>query len=355
MRLVLLPGLGTTGQLFDPRRRALPSLEVPPWLEPEPGETLPAYGRRMAAALHSTGPDVVLGGVSFGGMVAIEMARHAPVRALVLIASCATGLALTRAARILARAGSAVPARALRPPRVIWPAVAWAFGAQAGPDRAFLYDLIATSRPAFAKWALGAIADWRPSDLPACPVRHIHGSADRLIHVCRVQPDLVVAGAGHLINVTHAEEVNAFLAEALASVTLREAGAGERERVRAFYVSCGRSVLLDPGDRLLVAEAEGEIVGAVRLCVEEGAQVLRTMRVRPDVQGRGIGRALLRRFLTMLDDRDCFCLPYAHLGSFYGAIGFARVAPAELPPHLAARLAGYLAERPDVIAMRRRP
>ena len=64
---------------------------------------------------------------------------------------------------------------------------------------------------------------------------------------------------------------------------------------------------------------------------------------------------MLRRFATMLADADCFCLPYAHLVSFYGQIGFEPVAPEALPPHLAARLASYRRERREVsvIAMRR--
>jgi N-acetylglutamate synthase-like GNAT family acetyltransferase len=141
----------------------------------------------------------------------------------------------------------------------------------------------------------------------------------------------------------------------LPGVAFREAGFEDRERVRAFYVACGHSGLVEPADRVLIAEAGGQIVGVVRLCVENGVQVLRTMRVRPDAQRRGIGRLLLRRFVTMLAKAECFCLPYAHLVGFYGEIGFEPVAAEALPPHLAARLAAYRRERPNVmvIAMRR--
>jgi N-acetylglutamate synthase-like GNAT family acetyltransferase len=141
-----------------------------------------------------------------------------------------------------------------------------------------------------------------------------------------------------------------------ADVTIREAGPPNARGVRSFYVSCGHSGLLGPTDRVLIAEADGQIVAAVRLCVEDGVQVLRTMRVRPDFQRRGIGRLLLRRFVTMLDEgSDCFCIPYAHLEGFYGEVGFAAVPPDGLPPHLATRLAQYRRERPAVavIAMRR--
>lgn len=354
-RLVLLPGLGTTEGLFAPQRRAFPALEVPPWLEPERAETVPAYGRRMAATLGPAGSDLVLGGVSFGGMVALEMARHVPARAVVLIASATTGRALTRVAHGLARVGRPLPARALPPPRPLWPVVAWAFGARTAEDRALVYELIRTSRPGFAKWGLGALLDWDPGGQQPCPVRRIHGLEDRLIGAARVPADMVIPGAGHLINVTHAADVNAFIRAALDGVSLRESAPG-LEPVRAFYLASGHSGLLEPGDRVLIAEAGAEIVAAVRLCVEDRVQVLRTMRVRPGWQRRGIGRLLLRRFVTLLGAGDCFCIPYAHLDGFYGQIGFEAVPPDDLPPHLARRLAQYRAERPGVavIAMRRK-
>ncbi|HOQ88273.1 MAG TPA: homocysteine S-methyltransferase family protein, partial [Phycisphaerae bacterium] len=43
------------------------------------------------------------------------------------------------------------------------------------------------------------------------PVYHIHGDADRIIPFNRVQPDEVVRGGGHLINMTHADQVNRFI------------------------------------------------------------------------------------------------------------------------------------------------
>lgn len=356
-RLVLLPGLGTTGLLFDPQRAACPELEVPPWLDPHRAETLPEYGRRMAGALAPGRVDLVLGGVSFGGMVALEMARHLRARAVILIASCGSNEALGRTRRLLANVGSRMPKAAFLPPPPFWRLGAWAFGARAPGDRRAFYDLVRASRPDVVAWGLGAIAHWHPTEGPPCPVRHIHGSDDRLIGAARVNAEVVVLGAGHLLNVSHAAAVNAFLRSVVDGCILRESAPHERERVREFYVACGHSGATAPADRVLVAEIDGHVAGAVRLCVEEGVQVLRTMRVRPDVQRRGIGRAMLRRFATMLADAECFCLPYAHLDSFYGAIGFERVAPEALPPHLAARLETYRRERPgtSVIAMRRPP
>ena len=49
--MVLLPGLGCDGRVFDPQRRAFPRIEVPAWIEPGRAESLAGYGRRMAATV----------------------------------------------------------------------------------------------------------------------------------------------------------------------------------------------------------------------------------------------------------------------------------------------------------------
>src|SRR5688500_20374409 len=111
-RLVMLPGLGADARLFEPQRREFPGLEVPPWLPPVRGESLADYGRRMAAQVKGDGP-LCLGGVSFGGMVAVEMARHLPAERVVLVSSCTTGDAVRRSVARFAPLHVVMPPAAL--------------------------------------------------------------------------------------------------------------------------------------------------------------------------------------------------------------------------------------------------
>lgn len=128
----------------------------------------------------------------------------------------------------------------------------------------------------------------------------------------------------------------------------------ELAEVAAFYEECGYDGDLGALDTILLARvADGQLVGAVRLCPEEGVTVLRGMEVRAEYQRQGIGSLLLRACVPFLDARASFCLPYAHLVSFYRAVSFEVAQPGQLPSFLAARLALYLAEGRDVLAMRR--
>jgi hypothetical protein len=56
----------------------------------------------------------------------------------------------------------------------------------------------------------------------------------------------------------------------------------------------------------------------------------------------------------VIGDRECYCIAYRNLRSFYAEIGFIEIDPAIAPPFLAERHAGYRREGGlDVIIMRR--
>lgn len=97
------------------------------------------------------------------------------------------------------------------------PAIAHAFGCVRAEETNLLLEMASALPPAFLHWGLRAILSWRPGTPLAVPVHHIHGDRDRLIPRRLVRPDRVIAGAGHLLNVTHAGAVNAFLRERLVS------------------------------------------------------------------------------------------------------------------------------------------
>jgi predicted N-acetyltransferase YhbS len=127
------------------------------------------------------------------------------------------------------------------------------------------------------------------------------------------------------------------------------------DRVAAFYRAAGYGAGARDEDRVVIAEADGELIGAVRLSCEAGVIVLRGMRVSPAWQRRGVGARLLDGVAASLADGPCHCIAYPHLVGFYGRIGFVEVAPAESPPFLRSRLEDYRAHRPEAFCLLFRP
>ena len=186
---------------------------VPSWPEPKPDDSLATFAARLAEDIPSADP-LYIGGSSFGGMVALELAALVRPKGVLLIGSCTGPASLFPLARQLRALARALPVRAFHPRRWSLPLVLPKFGRLDPEDRDLFMAMACQTPASFLKWGIEAMLSWRPTPA-AAPVHHIHGSADRLIPVGRVRPDRVVHGGGHLLCLTHPREVNAFVAEVI--------------------------------------------------------------------------------------------------------------------------------------------
>jgi pimeloyl-ACP methyl ester carboxylesterase len=212
-QLILLPGLGADHRLLEPQRAAFPQLIVPPWIPPRKNESLPQYAQRMAEMVEPAhDAPLVLGGVSFGGMLAYEMARYLKPKAVVLIASCRTRESLrpiySRPRWLL----PAIPVQAWSVAQLLSGPVLRMTHRRSVAKRELLIAMFKDSDARFMHWVLQAILRWQATPLDGIPVLQIHGGRDPLIPANRVHADVIIPNGGHLINLTHAEDVNAFLA-----------------------------------------------------------------------------------------------------------------------------------------------
>ena len=69
-------------------------------------------------------------------------------------------------------------------------------------------DMLRWGGRAIVEW--GSAGDFRPPDLP---VHQLHGGRDRIIPLIREDAERAIPEGGHLINMTHADQVNEFLSK----------------------------------------------------------------------------------------------------------------------------------------------
>lgn len=215
-RLILLPGLGADARLLSPQKAEFQdALETPDWLPPEPGEPLERYARRFAQHLRAGANDdrpVFLGGVSFGGILAMHMAEALEPEAVLLIASCRSSDDVPLRFELAQKLGSAIPDAAA--PKLL-PLLAIGFALRDGLDwdhLGLLRQMARDADPAVLQWGGHAVADWDfhdADDLP-CPVHRIHGRHDWVIPWRDDDRAEAVAGR-HLINLTLDRTVNDFI------------------------------------------------------------------------------------------------------------------------------------------------
>lgn len=200
-RLVMFTGMGGDSRLY--RHIRIPEVEMvtPDHVPPQEGESLPQYAARLAEG-HQIRPTDVVGGISFGGMIAGEIANRRPVAGLILLGSCLRPSRFPLAFRWAERVGRFVPDFVFAA-RSWPPLLRWRF---APIDAAAEECLAAMSRdcPMSQIRAFGRMAlDWSGAENLGCPVLSVHGDRDRVIPLSYAEPGLVLKDAGHAFTLTH--------------------------------------------------------------------------------------------------------------------------------------------------------
>ena len=205
----LIPGLGADERVFRGLRLPGPAT-VLCWLPPQsPTEPLRHYAARLAEAV-PPGQPCWLVGVSFGGLLALEIGRLRPLARVVLISSLASAQQLPP----LLKLGRATGLYRLVPFRVLphMPRLAqWFFGVRNGHEYRLFARILRDTEPDFARWATRQLLQWDSTGVPAA-VR-LHGTHDRLLPAGSAYIDYLVPGAGHFLIVSHATLIGHFLTQ----------------------------------------------------------------------------------------------------------------------------------------------
>jgi pimeloyl-ACP methyl ester carboxylesterase len=203
--LFLISGLGADKRVFDFLDLSSYSIHHVNWITPLPSETMAAYATRLLPQITSHQP--VLIGVSFGGMIALEIAKLIPVEKVILISSAKSSNAIPSYFKIIPkfRLEKLMRPASLKQPNEIF---FWLFGVKSKEHKALLTSIMNDTDEIFLTWAIETITRWDNNTSPN-QVIQIHGTKDRILNVRNA--DYLVNGGGHLMVVTQAKEVSQIL------------------------------------------------------------------------------------------------------------------------------------------------
>jgi len=209
-RLILWPGLAADERMYQRLGESGWQLETPRFPLPERGEVLPAFARRCADLLQ-VGPQDMVGGCSFGGMVAAEIARQRPVRGLVLLAGALDSATLPVSMRALGQLPKLLPLSWLRRFFASEFNLRRFFGEQDLEGYALAREMLATTPDPLLREGGRMAVSQKGRPVPAVPVFALHGAEDRVMAPPPVAQLQLVAGAGHGLVFSHAGTVTHFL------------------------------------------------------------------------------------------------------------------------------------------------
>ena len=207
MKVFFISGLGADSRAFNFLNLSFCQPIFIEWPKHSKIDTLESYAQKIFKSINDE--EAIIVGLSFGGMLATEIAKKHPKTKVILISSCKTYKEIPRYLRFWRY----IPLYKLHSNRLkkisglIPSAVLGVKGIeQKKIQRQILFD----SDPAFTRWAIGAILHWKNTTVPQ-NLTHIHGTADNLLPYKYVQAQHTIHGGAHIMIMDKAREISDLL------------------------------------------------------------------------------------------------------------------------------------------------
>jgi len=207
--LFLLSGLGADKRVFDFLDFGEYNVHHIIWINPLKNETIQEYASRLCSQIHVANP--ILIGVSFGGMMAMEIGKVMKTEKIILISSARTKKDIPLSFKLTGR----LKLHYTVPPSFIAnnnPVTSWLFGAKTLAEKELLSSILKDTDIQFSNWAIDQIVRWNNEEALQNVIQ-IHGTNDRILPFQKAK--FVIEGGEHLMIVNRAGEVSQAIREAL--------------------------------------------------------------------------------------------------------------------------------------------
>jgi pimeloyl-ACP methyl ester carboxylesterase len=210
-----ISGLGADHRIFT--RLDVRGIDFAPlaWLTPVKDERIGTYAARMREKIREDRP--VLLGVSFGGMMAIEIAKDIPAATVILVSSIRGRSQLPLGMKLgsLLHIDRLSPAGTIKRGAILNRFENYMLGVESEEEAALCLEYRRHIDRGYLNWAIRTILhwqnEWRPPDF-----YHIHGARDRIFPLRMAEPTHVIGDGGHLMIYNRAEEISRLLKGILA-------------------------------------------------------------------------------------------------------------------------------------------
>lgn len=212
-KIYCISGLGADERAFAKLHIEGYELIHLPWLLPLQNESIEQYAKRMSENILDENP--VLMGLSFGGIMSIEIAKHVPAEKVILISSVKSSKEMPVWMKLAGRLklNKIMP---MRPYKILEPLQNYNLGATTREEKEMAKAFRENVSPAYLHWAINQVLNWKNNWQPAS-LYHIHGNADKLFPIKKINAHFVINNAGHLMIMNKSGEVNQFLNTILAT------------------------------------------------------------------------------------------------------------------------------------------
>ena len=201
IHVYFMPGMAASSSIFE--RIHLPTetfeMHLLEWVLPKKNESLKDYARRMAKNIKHE--NVILVGVSFGGILVQEMKPFVNTKKVIIISSVKSNVELPRRMKIAkaTKAYKLVPTQLLENIEFF---AKFAFGSSILKQRIKLYEKFLSVRDkSYLDWAIEQIINWERKEIDE-EIIHIHGESDEVFPLRHIKNCIKVKGGTHIMIIT---------------------------------------------------------------------------------------------------------------------------------------------------------
>lgn len=209
MNLYLFSGLGADKRAFRFLKypKGLNIIHID-WIEPLKNESIQSYAKRISSIIDTTKPYSIIG-LSFGGMMAIEVAQFLNPQKLILISSVENKKEMPFYFKLTGflKLNKLMPRNLKIKSNFL---INWFFGVKNTQEKKMLSDIIEASNPRFTYWAINEILNWK-KEITTLKVIRIHGDMDKIFPIKNFKPQYLIANGGHLMVANKADEISGVL------------------------------------------------------------------------------------------------------------------------------------------------
>ena len=218
-----ISGLGADERVFSSFQFQQHEIHYIKWVSPGKNESIASYAKKLTSQVYHVNP--ILLGLSFGGIVCIEIARLIEVEFIIIISSIKTNDEMPMWMQVTGKLklNRIFPMRSFAWMR---PIENYNMGASSTEEKQMLNDYRDRMDTTYSNWAINAILNWKNKKVPA-NLYHLHGDADRIFSIKKIKPNYTIRNGGHLMILQKSAEVNecinAILQKHLAATADNEA------------------------------------------------------------------------------------------------------------------------------------
>ena len=169
------------------------------WVLPKKKESLEDYAKRMAKNI--THENVILVGVSFGGILVQEMKPFVKPKKVIIISSIKSNVELPRGMKIAktTKAYKLIPTKLFENVELL---AKFTFGSSIIKQRLKLYEKFLSVRDkSYLDWAIEQIINWNRTEIDN-EIIHIHGEDDEVFPIKNIKKCIIVKGGTHIMILT---------------------------------------------------------------------------------------------------------------------------------------------------------